>query len=263
MHDPRLVVYHQSCLDGFTAAWIYHKKHPNAMFIPASHGSRPPEVEGKEVTIVDFAYKEQELLGIKSKAVSLKVLDHHASAADALKHLPFCFFDLQKCGARLAWEDVYGRKKAPWLIDYVEDVDLYRFSLPNTRAVNCYLSTIPHTFNDWEKLAKSQLKVAVEKGKILLKYREQLVLECVSRAREVWMGDHLVLVANCSCVSLSSDVANALAVGRPFGACYFVDAKGHKVWSLRSTDEGEDVGAISKAYGGGGHAHCAGFKSIA
>jgi hypothetical protein len=43
-----------------------------------------------------------------------------------------------------------------------------------------------------------------------------------------------------------------------FAACYWDKPDGRQ-FSLRSQDDGADVGAIAKLYGGGGHAHASGF----
>ena len=57
----------------------------------------------------------------------------------------------------------------------------------------------------------------------------------------------------------SSDAAHVLAEGQPFAAAWFDRGDGKRVFSLRSSADGADVGAIAKKYGGGGHRHSAGF----
>lgn len=44
-----------------------------------------------------------------------------------------------------------------------------------------------------------------------------------------------------------------------FAATYFVNDKGERIYSLRSTGD-FDVAEIAKKYGGGGHKNAAGFK---
>jgi nanoRNase/pAp phosphatase (c-di-AMP/oligoRNAs hydrolase) len=55
-----------------------------------------------------------------------------------------------------------------------------------------------------------------------------------------------------------SDAAHKLAQGNPFAACYW-DTPNGRVFGLRSDENGLDVSAIAKNYGGGGHVHAAGF----
>jgi len=47
--------------------------------------------------------------------------------------------------------------------------------------------------------------------------------------------------------------------GEPFAACYMDTPEG-RVYSLRSSDDGLDVGEIAKKFGGGGHKHAAGLE---
>lgn len=59
--------------------------------------------------------------------------------------------------------------------------------------------------------------------------------------------------------TLSSDAGHLMAQGEPFAACYW-DTPAGRVFSLRSSDAGEDVSAVAKTYGGGGHRNAAGFQ---
>lgn len=52
---------------------------------------------------------------------------------------------------------------------------------------------------------------------------------------------------------------HTIALETKIGACYWDTPEG-RVFSLRSTDDGPDVSAIAKQYGGGGHAHASGFR---
>lgn len=44
------------------------------------------------------------------------------------------------------------------------------------------------------------------------------------------------------------------------GVVWHLDGETYR-WELRSTADGPDVSEIAEAYGGGGHAHAAGFQS--
>jgi nanoRNase/pAp phosphatase (c-di-AMP/oligoRNAs hydrolase) len=59
---------------------------------------------------------------------------------------------------------------------------------------------------------------------------------------------------------LYSEIAEVLCHGHPFGACWFMRADGKQQWSLRSDDKGVNVAEIAQRFGGGGHAHAAGFE---
>ena len=64
----------------------------------------------------------------------------------------------------------------------------------------------------------------------------------------------------CLPLTMTSDAGHKMA-SEAFGiaACYW-DTPAGRVFSLRSTDDGPDCQAIAIKYGGGGHAHAAGFR---
>jgi len=49
-------------------------------------------------------------------------MDHHKSALEDLKGLsPNIYFDMERSGARLAWDYFHPGKEPPAFIDYIED----------------------------------------------------------------------------------------------------------------------------------------------
>jgi hypothetical protein len=76
-------------------------------------------------------------------------------------------------------------------------------------------------------------------------------------AHRAVIAGHDVPVLNCP-YQWASDAAHILCVGQPFAACYW-DLPNGRQYSLRSDDYGLDVSAIAKTFGGGGHAHAAGY----
>ena len=65
---------------------------------------------------------------IEAKVSKLVVLDHHKSAAEKLTgyqcRCGVVHFDMNKSGARLAWEFFHPDKPVPGLIRYIEDRDI-------------------------------------------------------------------------------------------------------------------------------------------
>jgi len=81
-----LCIYHGTCMDGFTAAWVVRKAlGAEVEFHAATHGDPPPDVNGKNVIIVDFSYRRPVLLEMARKATSMLILDHHKSAEADLR----------------------------------------------------------------------------------------------------------------------------------------------------------------------------------
>ena len=90
-------------------------------------------------------------------------------------------------------------------------------------------------------------------GGAIEKKHHKDVAELVKVTQRVMViGSNSVPVANIP-YTLTSDAGNLMAQGEPFAACYWDTPPNGRVFSLRSTDDGIDVSAIAKAYGGGGH----------
>ncbi len=281
---PDLVIYHGGCFDGFCSAWLTHQQFPDAEFVPCQYGEEPPDVTGKHVWILDFSFKRTILLAMKEKAKSLLVLDHHKTAEADLAGLDFCIFDMNKSGARLTWEylstmtarqaglegDNIDVPKSPWLVDFTEDRDLWRWKLPWSKEVNAAIRTYPMDFSMWDiwhefsKDGNLSLLMQLEnEGFAILRYQQKLIESHVSHAKEVELMGHKVLSVNCTCADLTSEVAGELAKNRPFGCCWFEGDDNERVYSLRSSEGGVDVSEIAKAHGGGGHRSAAGFRVAA
>ena len=265
-----VVIYHANCPDGFAAAWSARRAHPGSAvsgdieFVPAQYGDAPPDVTGKHVVVVDFSFPRSVLLEMDTKANSMVVLDHHKTAQKDLAGLPFCVFDMDRSGARIAWEHWFGTEDVPALIRYVEDRDLWRFALPWSREVSAYMSTLPRTFEALDdlhsRLEDEGVRVVGELGSIALRVTSQYVQAQLPRAQTVRIYGYDVPCINTTFAV--SELVGELAKSTPFAAGWFQREDGKFVYSLRSSaDSSVDVSAIAKYYGGGGHAHAAGFTT--
>ena len=258
-----IVIYHENCYDGFTAAWLIWRNtvvrsDVQIKFIPMQYGKDfSIDFRDQDVVIADFSFDRNTLEVINHQAKSLIVLDHHKTAEEALRGLPYCKFDMSKSGARLVQEH-FGYANH-WLVDYTEDRDLWKHSLPNTREINACIRLTPFDFEEFEMLASSFKGELTIHGTTLLKYEENLISNALRAAEEVVFDGHKILKVNTTV--LHSEIGHRLCKGRPFGMTYFCNEK-EMVCSLRSTDEGLDVSEIAKKYGGGGHRNAAGFKII-
>lgn len=261
-----LVIYHANCWDGFCAAWVARHALGKIEAVAAHYGTDPPDVTGREVYVLDFSYPRDVMLQMADAANSIRVLDHHRTAKEALDGLPFCQFAENKSGGRMTWEyfaDIAGwsRLPVPWLVEYTEDRDLWRHALPNSQEVNAALRSYPLDFDLWDRNfagAGPPPFSLIHEGAAIRRYEKQIVETHTRHAREAKMDGYCVPVVNATV--LNSEIAGELAKGKPFGACYFDRADGKRQWSLRSAPDGIDVSVIAKAHGGGGHHHAAGYE---
>lgn len=289
-----LVIYHASCSDGFCAAWLFSKAFPDADFHAAHYGTDPPETandKDRPLYIVDFSYPRSAMFRLAAlRHAEMVVLDHHKTAADVLDGLEIelaanncgdaltARFDTTKSGGRLAWEYLYGSQHlsdewlatnrfsysssvAPWLVDYTEDRDLWRWALPDSREINAALRSHPLDFAVWDSLHeryRSGRRELIAEGRAIFRREQQIVDDHLRHARDIVMDGHAVRAVNATV--LFSEIAGELAKGRPFGACYFDRWDGLRQWSLRSEATGVDVSEVAKRRGGGGHRNAAGFE---
>ena len=264
----RLCVYHGGCPDGFGAAWVLwrHFGEHGMVFIPARYGDAPPCVTGRDIYIVDFSYDRDTLVALEAEADSILVLDHHKTNEENLKGLYFAKFDMNTSGAVMAWNYFCGNKPLPGLLAYVQDRDLWKWELDNTKDILATIYSYPFDFELWNTfqadIELNNCEDMLNEGQAINRERDRQINSMLSgwAITRADIGGHNVPVLNCPRV-IASEVLNKLAVGEPFAAAYF-DSENDREWELRSVNGGVDVSQIARMYGGGGHKHAAGFKWI-
>lgn len=257
----KLCIYHSNCADGFTSAWVVRKAlGVDTEFFPGVYQQEPPNVEGRDVILVDFSYKRDVLESIRDKAKSVLILDHHKSAQADLKDLPGVemVFDMDRSGAGITWDYYFPNIKAPDLLYHIQDRDLWKFSLRKTREIQATVFSYPYEFNVWDYLMSADTGELAKDGeaierKFFKDLRELLPLT----TRRMVIGGYDVPVANLPYI-YASDAGHILSKGEPFAATYYDKLDGRN-FSLRSNDGSVDVSEIAKLYGGGGHHNAAGF----
>ena len=251
---PTVVLYHAECADGFGAAWALWRQFPEARFLPVKHGNPPPSgLKDQRVVIVDFSYARETLETMAEQADGLLVLDHHITAEKALAGLPYAYFDLKKSGAVLAWEWAHD-KPAPWLLDYIQDKDLWTWPLPQSREINAAIASHPFEFQTWNSFRQKDLE---QEGRAILRYEHELVSKLAGQAVPVEFQG--TTVPSVQSAILTSQIGERLSADAPFCIIWH-DRDGRRYYSMRSREDGTDVGAIAASFGGGGHTHAAGFS---
>lgn len=253
-HAPTVVLYHADCADGFGAAWALWKKYPDARYIPVKHGQPPPEgLDDAHVVMVDFSYRREVIEQLAQSATSLLILDHHVTAQAALDGLPYAYFDVKKSGAVLAWEWAHA-EPIPWLLQYVQDKDLWEWRLPHSREINAALASYPFDFQVWEGLTRDMLEV---EGRAILRRDQSLIDKIVEEAVLVEFEGKTVPAVYSPV--MASQIGERLCQSFPFCLIWH-ERDGLRYFSLRSKPGTVDVSAVASRYGGGGHVNAAGFS---
>lgn len=277
------ILYHgPSCRDGWTAAWLCKKAYPNAELVPVQYGNPLPAesvYEGRETMIVDFSYPPDQMAVLAAKAKSVVCLDHHRSAVRKWDGVTppdnvRLFFDETQSGAMLTWkylnffvaDDPPG--DPPWLVRLVQDRDLWAWALPDSRALNAYIASVPQTAEAWDFLASDlefsdRREELAEVGEAILRTNRQYV-EAVVKNAVYWPVAEGVSVPVLNTTHLHSEVGEELSKGFPFSLTYLDDlTRGLRIWSFRSAPDGMDVSKVASAFweGGGGHEHAGGAQT--
>jgi hypothetical protein len=154
----------------------------------------------------------------------------------------------------------------------VEDRDLWRFALSDSKALNANFYSYEYDFEQWSRLRTSledqeRYNLLLSGGAAIERLHMKNVRELVGSLRQlavfkrVWdLHPRLVPIANLP-YTMSSDAAGLMAEGYPFAATYYAEGSGQLVFSLRSRGtDGADVSEVATRYGGGGHRNAAGFR---
>lgn len=263
-----LCIYHGGCDDGFGAAYAVWKAlgADNVEFYAGIYQEPPPDVTGRDVILVDFSYKRPVLAEMSLKAKRLRILDHHKTAEEDLgidgdPPLTGCEieFDMNRCGAMMAWNYFHPDKTPPLFFEYLQDRDLWTKRLVGVDEFTAALRSYPQDFKVWDRHVKAGPARLIREGKAIQRYYRTLVDQAKGHAYRRYIAGYNVPVVNAS-LFMASELAGELAEGEPFAAVY-AESPDRIIYSLRScAPNGVDVSAIAKRWGGGGHKHAAGFS---
>ncbi|MFN7857514.1 MAG: DHH family phosphoesterase [Acidovorax sp.] len=272
-HDPApLILYHgRGCPDGFgaaLAAWLFYGD--SAEYLGLDHGDIAtiddlPDVRGRAVYILDFSFSADVMAALDERAAKLVMLDHHKSAAEKLTGFAcrcgVVHFDMNKSGARLAWEFFQPLTPVPPLVQYVEDRDIWKWEFAESAGFLSALDMEPQAFERWRDIASftpAQLEHFMARGAAMDERFRKLAADIAEGAQPLVFNGIPGLMVNASGMFHSLVGDNLSAKTGTFGLMWSAGAHGVKV-GLRS-QRNFDCIALAESMGGGGHAQACGFK---
>ena len=264
-HKKIAILYHGGCPDGMGGAYAAWKKFgDSADYIPVRHGHPPPEhLGGMELYFIDFCYPAPVMNELARVAKSITVLDHHEGVREVAQSFPGVY-DVSHSGATIAWSYFHPKTRVPKLLLYLEDGDLYKFELPNSRNILAYVYASPYqVFEHLDTLAREledpeELKRVINAGAFFEQHHQYIIEKRVQHAELVRFEGHECFLVS-STGEFTSDVGHRLyAMKPPFAIMVSAGATGIHV-SLRS-DGTFDVSELARKYGGNGHPASAAFR---
>ena len=189
MDKYNYIIFHKGCLDGFSSFIVLNttdKIAKNAKIyldIPSTDYV-PPEIDGKNIIIMDVAYKKEILEKIFTYANHVTFIDHHITTKKYIYDLEknhkniTIVFDLEKSGASLTWKYFYKKEKTPLFIKYIEDNDTGKWLMKYTYQfiaglrVKYNMDIKEDTINKWKNLLtdKKMVLSIIKKGNIYYEY---------------------------------------------------------------------------------------------
>ncbi|XP_015883754.2 uncharacterized protein LOC107419528 [Ziziphus jujuba] len=305
MQKKPAVLYHYPCPDGafaalaahlfFSAASLPVMFFPNTVYNPITL-DQLPLAEISDIYLLDFVGPSGFVREISSKVSRVVVLDHHKTAVESLCGESSSSFgenverviDIRRSGATIAF-DYFKEKVASdkvvrefdrvrRLFEYIEDGDLWRWNLPNSKAFSSGLKDLNIEFHVhlnpslFKQLLSLDLEEVISQGMTSLSKKQELIDDALSQSYEIALGGgafgHCLAVNADSILELRSELGHQLATKsrnlklRAIGAVVYSvpELENDKLLkiSLRSVDS-EDTTPISEEFGGGGHRHASSF----
>ena len=264
-HEQTVIIYHGKCPDGFGGAYAAWKKFgDSAEYIPVQYSKPIPEhMSGRDIYFVDFCYERERMDELAKVAKSITVLDHHEGVQDVATTFPGVF-DARRSGASITWAYFHPETPVPYFIHLLEDYDLFRFSLPDTKACNAYLTLEPYDFERWDEIATvmndpGQRESMLSIGRIYAEHTDKLVEHIAASAEPVAFEGHTVYLSGSGVQAFTDFVGNKLAREHPPFALMVRPVADGIRGSIRC-DGTVGVTEIARRYGGNGHTSSAAFR---
>lgn len=272
-HEVNYVIYHKNCNDGFGSAfvaWLFSSG-KNIVYYPVSIGMDPPrEISGKNVLICDFSFDEKVIEKMLGKVKKLLILDHHQTSEKKLANLHSCYkvFDMKKSGVELTWDYFFPGKTMPLMIQYIGDDDTWRHELPLWRDFAAWFYVIPKIFEEYAKYVSDEsfLDQLKKSGPPLREFANYQIAKAAEHAviKFCRVNKSYYFIAYLNSTTLASEIGNYLVTKHSridFAVIYCINDKTNSThFSLRSTNQQQDVGTLAAALGaGGGHRNASGY----
>ncbi|KAL8124038.1 hypothetical protein AgCh_011883 [Apium graveolens] len=223
MMKKSAVLYHYPCPDGAFAALAAHLYFsatstpalffPNTVYTPLRVEQLPlPDID--IAYLLDFVGPPGFLSDLSSKLQCVIVLDHHKTALETLKLETSVgenvtkVIDMNRSGATIAY-DFFKEKLlaigdngktirkfecARPLFDYIEDADLWKWNLRNSKAFSSGLKDLDIEFSAslnsslFQQLLSLDLDTVIKQGMLSLSHKQKLIDEFLNQSYEIALG---------------------------------------------------------------------------
>lgn len=287
------VISHSADADGIVSAYLVAKKFglkDPGDFIMTDYGKHTDFLskisDGEEVVICDFSFegKSDDMKKLFEKTDKVTWIDHHKSAIEEYgnygKNIPglrvdgisasmltYCYYFLMDSGKEKFDHSMV--KAAPWLVQYVDDHDVWKYEFPNTEFFNLGWLAAGITSPLDEKIDRlynhmSEIYTLIDTGVKCKGFRDSLGKRaCTEDGFEVELGGFKGFALN-NCFGGSQWFGDL--VEKYDFICPFYWMGKEKVWEYSfysKADSKCDCAKLAQSINpsGGGHLHAAGCTS--
>ena len=297
MYKPNIVVYHWPCSDGITAAGVvynYYQGDSSIEFVRGNYADKAEILDAieswrdKDVLLVDFSYPKDILVKMSQSAKSILILDHHVTAQSALEdfivegdfddpkylnvkgieavlgeHKIVAVFDMNECGATMAWKFFNPNTDVPLYIQHIRDIDLGKKEMPDADHFLWASRAIPLDIKENADAIKSfstesEINEFKDGGRFISKFVKTRIDVLKGEAHDAKFGN-VPFRWGITDYALVSEYANSLLDDTVRFAVGVYFTKTGLGLSLRSKPD-FDVSELAKSFGGGGHKQAAGVN---
>lgn len=291
----KLVITHGNCVDGCTCRAILEEKYGNqAEYIEVDHAEIDPafpekfqkfwdyvsQFKNTEVFMADICLKEVFINLFLDNNNVVNIIDHHETAIPLINklrdkkqqnpdmplHITFSD-DNSESGAMLTWKHMHKNEKAPVMVEYVSDGDLWKFQYGYD--TNYFYSGLLANNRQPKEVSKdywiqllhddAEVKNIIDVGSTIYGPYIEEVKSYLPYATEVVLDGHTGLMVNAP-MKYKSELGNFLAQkNMTFGLIWEEKEDGMIACSLRSIKPFR-VKEIAEKFGGGGHGQAAAFR---
>lgn len=196
------VLYHANCADGIAAMHLWKLSNPDEKFMAIKHGTQPSEEikQANKLVFLDFTFTNPIMRELSQNA-SIIVYDHHLSAFDALKDIPYQgIVDTTQCASLIIWRLLYPKTPVQFWLKAIDAGDRWTWDqVPGAKEFmafaweNGYISEEKiHELNDLDSIS------TIEDGRIICQTKTNLAQHAAKTMVPCYLGDKKVgLVVGC------------------------------------------------------------------
>lgn len=283
-----VVIYHSACSDGVMSRVIIERElGDDVIYIPSGHNATTTSITptlcpfpdiptlsadtiiGKNVLLVDICFGQETLEELRRLSSGLFILDHHSSSLEQVTKLHTKHYHISMLNAAcvLTWRIFHGPKRLPLLLKYIEDNDLGKWVLSDSRFFSAGYRSLGSRVLDSAALLErgdNGVKDMILAGKTLSRTIESNVSRIVKTAgfyRSREFPSIVLRVVNSN--EYIAELCELLSAGKDIISCcwYYDHTNSRFKFSLRGKTPTTSSRDIAETYGGGGHDAAAAFTS--